>query len=244
MASNPRPFMVLIAWAGCCLFFAAWLQFRWGGAAVTQRLDNIAETMTALIGAAACGIAAWRHQRRTRIAWSLIGASALSWGLGQAVWSYYELVKGQQVPFPSLADLGYLGAVPLAVAGVLSFPSAPNRATSLLRTILDGVLIAGSLFIISWATVLGTVYRAGSDSLAAQLIGLAYPAGDIVIGTIVLILASRAPRAGRLPFLLLAGGLLAHPLSDSSFAYLTTTNAYGTGKPTDTGWAAGYLPIA
>jgi len=244
MTSNRRLFIVLIGWAGFCAFFAAWLLFHWGGTAVTQRFDNIAETLAAFLAAAVCGIAAWRHQRRTRIAWALIGASALSWGLGQSVWSYYELVKGQQVPFPSLADLGYLGAVPLAVAGVLFFPSASARATSLLRTILDGVLIAGSLFIISWATVLGTVYRAGSDSLAAQLIGLAYPAGDIVIGTIVLILASRAPRAGRLPFLLLAGGLIANLLSDSSFAYLTTTNAYGTGNPTDTGWAAGYLLIA
>jgi diguanylate cyclase (GGDEF)-like protein/PAS domain S-box-containing protein len=244
MASNRRLFMVLIGWAGFSLFFAAWLYFHWGGTVATRRFDNIGETLTALIAAAACGISAWRHQRRTRIAWALIGASALSWGLGQSVWSYFELVKGQQVPFPSFADLGYLGAVPLAAAGVLCFPSAPNRATSLLRTILDALLIGGSLFIISWATVLGTVYRAGSGGLLAQLISLAYPTSDIVIATIVLIVGSRAPRANRLPFVLLAGGLIANLLADSAFAYLTTTSTYGTGTPTDTGWAAGYLLIA
>ena len=244
MASNRRLFVVLIGWAGFCLFFAAWMQFHWGGTLVTQRFDNLAETLAAFVAAAACGVAALRHQQRTRIAWALIGASALCWGLGQSVWSYYELVRGQQVPFPSLADLGYLSAVPLAIAGVLFLPSAPARAASLLRTILDALLLAGSLFIISWATVLGTVYRAGSGGLMAQLIGLAYPGGDIVIGTIVLILASRASRANRLPFLLLAGGLIANLLSDSAFAYLTTTNVYGSGSPTDTGWAAGYLLIA
>src|SRR6202022_2539135 len=244
MTSNRRLFIVLIGWAGFCAFFAAWLLFHWGGTAVTQRFDNIAETLAAFLAAAVGGIAARRRQPRTRCAWALIGASALSWGLGQSVWSYYELVKGQQVPFPSLADLGYLGAVPLAVAGVLSLPSAPARATSLLRTIVDALLIAGSLFIISWATVLGTVYRAGSSGLMAQLIGLAYPAGDIVIATIVLIVASRAARASRLPLLLLGGGLIANLLSDSAFAYLTTTNQYGSGNPIDTGWAAGYLLIA
>src|SRR5205823_14934497 len=98
------------------------------------------------------------------------------------------------------------GAVPLAGAGVLFFPWVPSRATSFLRTILDALLVAGSLFIISWATVLGTVYRTGSGSLVAQLIGLAYPAGDIVIGTIVLILASRAHEGTRLSSSLLAGG--------------------------------------
>src|SRR6202165_1833018 len=244
MANNRRLFIVLIGWAGFSVFFAAWLLFHWGGNAATRRFDDIGETLAALVAAVACGVPAWRHQRRTRIAWALIGASALSWGLGQAVWSYYELVKGVQVPFPSLADLRYLGVVPLAVAGVLFFPSAPNRATSLLRTVLDALLIAGSLFIISWATVLGTVYRMGSGGLVAQLISLAYPAGDIVIGTIVLIVASRAGRANRLPLLLLAGGLIANLLSDSAFAYLTTTNTYGTGNPTATGWAAGYLLIA
>ena len=244
MASNRRLFIVLIGWAGFSLFFAAWLFFHWGGSGLTQRFDNIAETLAALGAAAACGIAAWRHRRRSRLAWALIGASALSWGIGQAIWSYYELVAGRQVPFPSFADLGYLGAVPLAIAGVLCFPSAPSRATSLLRTILDAVLTAGSLFIISWATVLGTVYRTGSGGLLAQLITLAYPAGDIVIATIVLIVASRAARVNRLPFLLLAGGLIANLLADSAFAYLTTTNAYGTGNPTDTGWFAGYLLIA
>src|ERR1700674_6104197 len=244
MTSNRRLFIVLTGWAGFCAFFAAWLLFHWGGTAVTQRFDNIAETLAAFLAAAVCGIAAWRHQRRTRIAWALIGASALSWGLGQSVWSYYELVRAVQTPFPSLADLGYLAAVPLAVAGVLFFPSAPNRATSLLRTIVDALLIAGSLFIISWATVLGTVYRAGSGGLVAKLIGLAYPAGDIVIAPIVLIVASRAGRANRLPLLLLTGGLVANLLSDSAFAYLTTTNTYGTGNPTDTGWVAGYLLIA
>src|SRR5438874_13591711 len=165
MARNRRFVTVLIGCAGFSLLFAAWLQLQWGGGEVTQRFDNLGETVAALVAAAVCGIAARRHQRRTRIAWALIGASALSWGVGQAIWSYYELVVGQQVPFPSFADLGFLGAVPLAVAGVLFFPWVPSRATSFLRTIIDARPAAGSLFIISWATVLGTVYRAGSGSL-------------------------------------------------------------------------------
>src|SRR3989441_12954475 len=242
MARNRRFFMVLIGWAGFSLLFAAWLQFQWGGGVLTQRFDSVGETLAAFIAAAVCAIAGWRHQQRTRIAWALIGASALFWGVGQAIWSYYELVVGQQVPFPSFADLGFLGAVPLAVAGVLFFPWVPSRATSLLRTILDALLTAGSLFIISWATVLGTVYRSGSGGLIAQLIGLAYPAGDIVIGTIVLILASRAPKENRLPFILLAGGLLANLLADSAFAYLTTTNTSRGGSPTGTGRGARHPP--
>src|SRR5207245_7381001 len=198
----------------------------------------------AFIAPGACADPALRHRPRTRIAWALISVSAFCWGLGEVAWSYYELLLGRQVPFPSPADVGYLSAVPFAIAGVLCFPSAPSRLTSLARTILDGLLIAGSLLIVSWATVLGTVYRGGSDSIWAQLISLAYPTSDVVIATMIIILAARAPRTTRLPLYLLAGGLLANLLADSGFAYLTTTNQYGAGSVVDVGWAAGYLLIA
>src|SRR5205823_6610270 len=236
--------IVLIGWAGFSVLFAAWLAFSWGGETTTQWFDDIGEFVLAFIAAGACLFAARRHHGRTRIAWTLMAVSAFSWGAGEVAWSYYELLGGVQIPFPSFADLGYLMAVPFAIAGVLCFPSAPSRATSLARTILDGLLIAGSLFVLSWSSTLGTVYRAGSGNLVSDLIGLAYPAGDVVIATMVIILAARAPRATRLPLFLLAAGLVANLLADSGFAYLTTIGEYGAGNVVDAGWAAGYLMIA
>jgi diguanylate cyclase (GGDEF)-like protein/PAS domain S-box-containing protein len=244
MAINGRQIAVLIGWAVFSLFFLGWLYFQWGGEATTQKFDDIGEFVMAFVAAGACLFAASRQRGRSRAAWTLIGLSAFSWGAGEVAWSYYELVLGQQAPFPSLADVGYLGAVPFAIAGVLCFPSATTQATSLARKVLDGLLIAGSLLVISWATVLGSVYRTGSGDLLAQLIGLAYPVGDIVIATMIIVLAMRVPRSARLPLLLLAGGLLANLLADSGFAYLTASNIYGAGSLVDVGWAAGYLLIA
>jgi diguanylate cyclase (GGDEF)-like protein/PAS domain S-box-containing protein len=243
MANNRRLLIALTGWAGFSLFFAAWLLFSWGGVTTAERFDDITEFVVAFLAAAACAYTAALHQGRTRVAWALIGASAFSWGAGQVVWSYYELLKGHQVPFPSLADLGYLTAMPLAIAGVLCFPAAPSRAVSLARTILDGLLIAASFLVLSWATVLGAVYRAGSDGVIGNLIGLAYPVGDVLIGTMVVILAARAPRATRLPLYLLAGGLVANLLADSGFFYLTATSQYGASNAIDVGWVAGFLLI-
>src|SRR5207237_2170617 len=98
---------------------------------------------------------------RTRMAWALLAASALVWAGGEAAWSYFELVLGQQVPFPSLADAGYLAAVPLAIGGIALFPGRV-RVASRVTFLLDGGIMAGALLLISWATVLGSVYRAGS----------------------------------------------------------------------------------
>src|SRR5205823_8180266 len=124
--------------------------FQWGGGAVTQRFDNLGETLAALMAAAVCGIAAWRHQQRTRIAWVLIGASALFWGVGQAIWSYYMLVMGKQTPFPPFADLGFLGAFPLASPGGLFFPWVPCRPPRSLRTIPAPLLAAASPSFLTW----------------------------------------------------------------------------------------------
>jgi diguanylate cyclase (GGDEF)-like protein/PAS domain S-box-containing protein len=244
MANNRRLLIALTGWAAFSLFFGAWLLFSWGGVTTTVRFDDIGEFVVAFLAAAACAYTAVRHQGRTRLAWAFMAASAFAWGAGQVVWSYFELVKGQHVPFPSFADLGYLTAMPFAIAAVLCFPAAPSRVVSVARTVLDGMLIAGSFLILSWATVLGVVYRTGSDGLVGSLIGLAYPVGDVLIGTMVVILAARAPRVTRLPLYLLAGGLVANLLADSGFFYLTATNQYGAGNAIDAGWVAGYLLIA
>src|SRR5438128_5295318 len=119
MASNRRLLIVLIGWAVVSMFFAAWLAFSWGGVMTTQWFDDIGEFVLAFIAAGACVFAALRHHGRTRIAWTLMGISAFSWGAGEVAGSYYEVLIGQQLPFPSLADLGYLLPVPLAIAAVL-----------------------------------------------------------------------------------------------------------------------------
>src|SRR2546428_14046518 len=86
MARNHRFFTVLIGWAGFSLFFAAWLQFQWGGGAVTQRFDKLGETLAAFISAPVCAPAAPAPQHRAPVAPALIRAAALSCGVGPTTW--------------------------------------------------------------------------------------------------------------------------------------------------------------
>src|SRR5438132_1425561 len=165
------------------LAFVAWIWFRIDGVHVSEAVDDVGECAAALIAAFAGAVAAWRNAGRTRMAWALLAASALVWAGGEAAWSYFELVLGQQVPFPSLADAGYLAAVPLAIGGIALFPGRV-RVASRVTFVLDGGIMAGALLLISWATVLGSVYRAGSDTPLSAIIGLAYPISDIVIAVL------------------------------------------------------------
>src|SRR5579872_1817947 len=47
-----------------------------------------------------------------------VGAGHVSWGIGGFIWSFYNFVLHQSVPYPSLSDVGFVGAVPLWMIGI------------------------------------------------------------------------------------------------------------------------------
>ena len=57
----------------------------------------------------------------------MLGPSALSWGSGQAAWTWYETVLGRDVPFPSMADVGYLTAAQSYSSGAQTDAGWPSR---------------------------------------------------------------------------------------------------------------------
>src|SRR5829696_2971140 len=217
-----------------------------GGARASQAISNFGLIAAAASAGLACLATARSGSCGHRRMWRLLGASALSWGSGQTAWTWYETVLGREVPFPSLADVGYLVAVPLAAAALLSVPFAAQNAAGRVRQVLDGLMIAASLLLISWVLVLNRVFAAGADNGLSQAISLAYPIGDVVVGTIVVFMATRARRttgASDIPLSLLGGGLVAWAVADSGFVYLTAVGSYSSGALIDAGWFLGYVLI-
>jgi diguanylate cyclase len=215
-----------------------------GGADANLTFANITQIVAPLVAT----IASWRaavaaRQRRWRGGWLLISASTLSWCIGQCIWTWYESVQGQAVPFPSLADLGFLASVPFAVVGLLTFPASPGRMTARTRALLDATIVAGSLLFVSWVLVLGPAFEDATGSTLERVISLAYPASDVALMAIVLIVVARAPLSGRVPLGLVGTGFAVFAVADSSFVY-TTVNDLSTSRLSNSAWVAGYLLIA
>jgi two-component system, sensor histidine kinase and response regulator len=225
--------------------FITWTALRIGGDQATIAVDDIGEAVAALIAAITCGLAAARTSKRTRLAWAFFAASAASWGIGEVVWSIYEVGMGVKVPFPSAADAGFLLAIPLAVAGVFAFTTAPGRLATRGEALLAGAIVALSLLFVAWALGLGKVYDMSNASPPVRLLGLAYPLGDIVTITVLVLALRRARRSELGSMVLLLGGLASAAAADSAFAYLTASGAYhAIGSLLDAGWVIGYLMIA
>jgi len=240
------PFMfAMVPSAVACVAVTVWLGFTIGGETVTTAVSDIAQGVPAFAAAATCGWAARNSNGRLRWAWALLAASGFSWGAGEAVWTYYTVALGVSVPFPSAADAGFLAAIPTAVAGVLAFPAAANRGTTRARAVLDGALVALSLLFVSWALGLGQIYHQSQATMAAQYIGLAYPVGDIVIGTVLFVAVRRALPSQRGRLMLLLAGLAANAFSDSAFAFLTASGSFLTSSYLfSAGWIFGYTMVA
>lgn len=238
------PRLVIVAWVAVVLWGLGIVVLA--GTPAAQHLSNVGLATAAFAAGCAACCRARRRQDATMRFWWLLGGAALSWSVGQMVWTYYESVQGDEVPFPSLADVGYLGLPPLAAAALLSLPLAAPSLAGRVRTLLDGLMVATSLLLCSWIIVLGPVFRADADSFPVQLISFAYPIGDVIVITLVLYTWSRARHLHRrlsVPLPLVGSGLLAFAVADSGFTYLTTVGAYSSGSLIDLGWFVGFVLV-
>jgi signal transduction histidine kinase len=241
--------LVVIASSALTVLFLAWVGLGVGGHRITQLTSNIVQAVAALVGAWTCFNAARRNPygfgrawaASLHRAWRLLGSAALAWGLGQVVFTVLEL-RGGEPHVPSLADAGFLTALPLLIAGVLAFPTAPMRATARLRTLLDGLLIAASLLFVGWATVLGDAFSHNVTSTTLErVVTLAYPLGDIVAGTIALVLLTRSRGRGVVHLSMIAAAVFSLLIADLGFAYKYLTGSYDSGAMIDAGWVLGWL---
>jgi hypothetical protein len=115
---------------GASLAFLVFLVTRPANADTVKLVANLAQLVAPLVAAASCAWAAASGSGRTRRAWALLAASAAAWGGGQAIWVWYEHLARRELPFPSLADVGYLAAIPWPRRPCWPFPAGPSGPRS------------------------------------------------------------------------------------------------------------------
>ena len=195
--------------------------------------SNLGQCLAPALAALAC---LWASRRAARAdherAWRFLAGSALSWSLGQVVWTGYE-ITGAAAPFPSLADVGYLLAVPLALVGVLLMS---DRSTVRTRTVgvLDGLIVASALLAISWPVALGPSWNAGGNSPYTFALSLAYPIGTLAVASSVLLAIMRTrAQSSTVPLWTIAAGLLVLASADSIFVWSTLQGTEQQVSPAD-----------
>ena len=96
---------------------------------------------------------------------------------------------------------------------------------------------------LAWLGPLGDAVGSAHTGLV-HLGEMAFPAFDVLAGTVVVVVLDRLRGGHRHPMVLAAGGVVLACLADSMYSLLSTNAGYSAGGPLDAVWAASFLLIA
>ncbi|KAA0022873.1 GGDEF domain-containing protein [Antrihabitans cavernicola] len=203
-----------------------------GISALPDRPAAIGAGVAQLVGGAAATWAClWtsRNQDGLQRSWRLLVALGMAgWTAGAFLWVLNRNIAGNRRPPPMLADFGYFLFAGALLAALLLFFRESMRAAGgsserhvRAVSLIDSLVVVGSLFTLTWSTSLGSVAHWNAPSLQKHLIVLAHPIADlIIVSTVALLLLTRRVRDRFLPQLCLLGcGAVVSGLSDSALAY-------------------------
>jgi diguanylate cyclase len=211
----------------------------WRGAYATRPVDEVVSVLS-LVFVAACAYRAARSAAgRRRFGWLVLVIALLGWAVGEVIWSVYDVrPELEHAAHPAATEVVLLLYPVGAIASLALLADPFHRSWQLL---LDGIIVASSLFVVSWVFVIAKLIREGSSSEPATL---AHIFGDVVVVTTALVMLSRA-RPGRRPSLnLLAGGITTIGLVDIVIVFQTGVGSYHTGDLVDLTRVAGLAMVA
>ena len=196
--------------------------------------------------AAACLYFAGKVTRKdapqVALPWIILALALLFNTLGDVTWAILQDFLGQE-PFPSLADVFYLGYYPLFLIAILHLPVLQASRRESLLTFQDMCIVMLASILGFWNFILGPAVQAGmQDPIGIQILSLAYPVCDLVLLWAIFMLIYRKPvGVTQSPLIVLAVAATLFFLTDCLYCYLSVLGAYASGGWVDIGWIGAYL---
>ncbi|GAA3052601.1 EAL domain-containing protein [Kitasatospora albolonga] len=227
-----------------CLGYGVGAALGWGSPRLAQFMGDFGLAGAALAAALSCLLHACTTAGPARPAWLLFGLSSSMVALGNGTWGWYEVVLRTDLPQDSPAEYAFLLFAPLAITGLLVLAQRPRTAAGWLCLLLDGWLVAGSLFTLSWSLALGRVAAGEGDDPLRLALGLAYPVLDILLVSLVVGLRFRRRDGNRAAVHTAMVGLAVTVVCDALFTSPELRSSYHSGGLLDAGWFAGSVLLA
>lgn len=164
---------------------------------------------------------------------------------GQFIWTYYNIIVKVEVPYPSLADLGYISVIPFNVLAMWSFAKASGVKLSLqkLSGKIKAILIPLVLLTIAYALFLKDYQLDFSDPIRVFL-DFAYPSGEAIYISLAILtyLLCRNLLGGimRQKILFFIFAFTVQFLTDFTFLYSVSRDFYYNGGIVDLMYATSF----
>ncbi|OBA93050.1 hypothetical protein A5662_20400 [Mycobacteriaceae bacterium 1482268.1] len=221
---------------GVFVVLVAWALWSWEDSYRTKPVDEVAYLVCLAFAAGCVGRAASSARGRRRLGWRVLLASLTVW-IAALVVRMFEEVRLDSQPWRfTLTDLVLLffpvGAY-VSLRLLSDLGSASRR-----RLLLDGIIVATSLFVISWVAVLNPLRGEG----AAPIATVAHVVADVVLMTTAILVWSRTWR--RHSTGLLSAGITTIVIGDIGSVYTTGVGGYHDGGLVDLVRVAGCGMVA
>ena len=239
MATSLRTWVIAAA-TGLLTGYAAWQWAGWGGPEVTNRVGIVGSVLSGAFAVGCALHAARRSTGRDRVAASCLVVGLAGWLTGAVGTLYFYQVGGTSALAVTIFGLSFL-LLPLSVcAAALLVPRAGIRSG--LRLLLDGIITATSLFVVSWCVILRHLFTAAAGAQRPPVLWLGLVFADVAMVTIAVMFLAQSRGGVRTATLLATLGMVAIFASDAAFLYFMAT---GAGAPSfaRVGWATGMYLI-
>ena len=179
------------------------------------------------------------HRPSNSTAWYLIALGLAFFVFGDVLAYNYERFFGQATPFPSLADVFYLGVFPLLVVGLLLLIRRQNRGRDR-ASLIDSLIITTGLGLLSWIFLIAPYAHDATLSTPAKLTSIAYPLLDLLVLSVAVRLAVSGGARSKSYYLTIASICVLFA-TDALFGWAQLHGTYQPGGLLDAGWIAFYL---
>ena len=229
--------------AAVFLAFAIWLLAGWGSQSTMRMLVIVGGLGPSLFAAVSTGVAARRTHGRQRQAWVYMTVGLAAWALAEIVVTYNRFWRGSvHYLYPSAVNAGFLLFPVAACIAMLVFPAGYPGAARF-RMVLDGAIVAASLFVVAWVAVLREAYAATGVKNSVAVLSLAYPALEVTTVTVAVLVLARAHTRWRMTMTILTVGLTLIAASGCAYVYLLARNRYVFESPAGLGWPGGLMLV-
>jgi two-component system cell cycle response regulator len=190
--------------------------------------------------AAGAGVVRAATVRSERSAWIAFAVGLCSWAIAELI---FDFAYSANPPYPSVADVFYLGFYPACYVGMLIL--VKHRLSEFGSMVwFDGAMAAVAAAALGSAVLFEVVLRNTDGSTSVIITNLSYPLGDILLlSGVAGVFALTGWRPGR-TWGLMGLALLTTMTADAIFLFQTAAGTYQEGTILDALWPASVLMLA
>lgn len=178
-----------------------------------------------------------------------IAIGLLAQAFGLEVWTYYNLVLKVELPYPSLADVGYFALIPFYTLGALQFAKAAG-GKYWIKTAhgkVFAILIPFIMLLVAYGVFVKNIGFSFEDPIKT-FFDFGYPLGEIIPVSIAMFTLSLSKKllGGKMKtrILYLIFAFFFQFLTEYTFLYLTGINMLQNGGLSDILYLTSYMIIS